>query len=365
MGGKKIKRRQKKNGEKALLKPTRGAKTIDLHQAKEGEKVEESSLEPQKRAPAPQVASGLASESKNGPLPYGRRFPVRLRRTAGDLQILETGHDLLSEAGDLPHSYDETRVVLLPVEPYLIHAYWEVTFDELEKAKHRLGDGHKRSQSVLRFYDITNIVFDGTNAHSSFDVHIDLQARNWYVRLWSPEKSYFVELGFKAEDGRFFPSARSNIAHTPRVRPAPRVDERYMHVAGDYDLLEIVPMPIGRKPSYDLMPPPTYGSGHGGSVGQSSKEKARPSEVKTAQPIDSARILRRRLAELSRFRMGAKPPFRPEVPSTQDVNVQYRKERDLDLTEMSERRFTLGVSSKQNRSSRHNCERSELVSIQK
>jgi len=60
-------------------------------------------------------------------------------------ETLESPRELTSEPGDLPDSYGETRVVLLPVEPYLVHVYWEVTFLELKKAKHRLGDEYGRS----------------------------------------------------------------------------------------------------------------------------------------------------------------------------------------------------------------------------
>jgi hypothetical protein len=42
-------------------------------------------IEPQKRAHSPQLAAGLASESENGKVPYGRRFPAAC---CGELQIL-------------------------------------------------------------------------------------------------------------------------------------------------------------------------------------------------------------------------------------------------------------------------------------
>ena len=35
-----------------------------------------TAIEPQKRAHSPQLAAGLASESENSKLPYGRRFPA-------------------------------------------------------------------------------------------------------------------------------------------------------------------------------------------------------------------------------------------------------------------------------------------------
>ena len=40
-------------------------------------------FEPQKRAHSPQLAAGLASESENSKLPYGRRFPAAC---CGELQ---------------------------------------------------------------------------------------------------------------------------------------------------------------------------------------------------------------------------------------------------------------------------------------
>ena len=211
-------------------------------------------------------------------------------------ETLESSRELTSEPGDLPDSYGETRVVLLSVEPYLIHVYWEVAFVELEKAKHRLGDEYGRSRAVLRCHDVTNIIFDGTNTHGSFDVDIDLKAKNWYVSLQSPEKSYFVELGFRTEDGRFHPIARSNIAETPPDRPAPKSDEYYMLVAGDYDLVETVPAPVDVQPN--KIAPRFYTS--------------RPRRLRKKSPILSG----------------------------------HEKGSGFDLTEISEKRFTFGLSSK-------------------
>ena len=44
-----------------------------------------TAIEPQKRAHSPQLAAGLASESENSKLPYGRRFPAAC---CGELQML-------------------------------------------------------------------------------------------------------------------------------------------------------------------------------------------------------------------------------------------------------------------------------------
>ena len=142
MGRAEVRQRQRKGGEQAPVKATTDAKTIVPHQTEKLDKVEESKSQP-----------------------------------------LESHWKLTLQPSELPDSYGETKVVLLPVEPYLLNVYWDVFFTELEKAKHQLGDEYGRSQAILRCYDITNIISDGTNAHSFFDVRIDLLAKNWYVHL--------------------------------------------------------------------------------------------------------------------------------------------------------------------------------------
>ena len=69
----------------------------------------------------------------------------------------------------LPEAYGKTRLVLLPVDPYLIHAYWEVAPEQLKEA-------------TLRFYRSKPLDY--------FDVPVDLQSRKSYVRLWRPKESH-------------------------------------------------------------------------------------------------------------------------------------------------------------------------------
>src|SRR3989442_9314602 len=93
----------------------------------------------------------------------------------------------------------------------------EVTPESLRQAQHALGTEMEGARAVLRFYDISLIHFDGTNAHHTFDIDIGLEARNWYVHLWTAEKSYCADLGFVARAGRFHAITRSNVVHTPRA----------------------------------------------------------------------------------------------------------------------------------------------------
>ena len=97
---------------------------------------------------------------------------------------------------ELPRSYGRSRVVVLAIDPYHVHAYWEVTPQDVESARSRsTAAGPPALTWVLRFYDVTRVAADTACAHEHFDVAIELEARNWYIDLWSPDKTYLVELG--------------------------------------------------------------------------------------------------------------------------------------------------------------------------
>lgn len=225
---------------------------------------------------------------------------------------------LPKEPSEFPHFYEHPRVVLLPVNPYLVHVYWEVAPGDLKEIKKLLGRPALRAQPVLRFSDITCIIFDGTNVHSQFDVDIDLGAGNWYVHLWGPGKSYFVDLGLRTADGQFHPLARSNIAETPRAWPSGRAEETYMLVEGDYHRVEAVPPPLGHAPGPVRMRPESPGAAESTEIGQ--------------QLIDPSS-----LQDWSQF------VSEPEEGWGRNPEAELND--DTDLTAMNERRFLFGMSS--------------------
>ncbi len=129
---------------------------------------------------------------------------------------------------ELPRSYEETKIVLLVRDPYWVHVYWDVSREALLKAKAELGKEWDSAKSVLRVYDVTGIEFDGTNAHSSFDIEITGGANNWYIHTGVPNRTFCVEIGIRAPSGKFIALARSNKATTPRDAPSDITDEKWM-----------------------------------------------------------------------------------------------------------------------------------------
>lgn len=109
----------------------------------------------------------------------------------------------------LATSYGKSRLTVLAVNPYLVYAYWDFDASALPCPP---------PPAILRFHDVTPD-FPG----ASFDVAVDLEARSWYVPVWSPARTYSVDLGWSEED-QFHPLAKSNQVETPRAWPVTQVE---------------------------------------------------------------------------------------------------------------------------------------------
>ncbi|HET9235098.1 MAG TPA: DUF4912 domain-containing protein, partial [Candidatus Eisenbacteria bacterium] len=121
---------------------------------------------------------------------------------------------------EIPWGYGVTRVTAMAVDPERFFAYWEITDPDLERARAMLAEGSS-ARLVLRIYDVTGRIFDGTNAHHSFDVPVERTDRQWFLNLNRPESRAVVELGVVGTQGSFAPLARSNPVDFPRREPAP------------------------------------------------------------------------------------------------------------------------------------------------
>ncbi|AEH51864.1 DUF4912 domain-containing protein [Pseudothermotoga thermarum] len=133
---------------------------------------------------------------------------------------------------DIPTSYGSDRLVLLAVNPYLVHVFWDLSFSTYEKLA-------KTGNVVLRLYDVTFIIFDGTNAHRIFEagVHLDM-CKNYYFKVPMANADYLAELGYKKDNGEFIPVLRSNICRTPSAFPSSSDRQRW-YVRGKPQIVTI------------------------------------------------------------------------------------------------------------------------------
>jgi hypothetical protein len=67
----------------------------------------------------------------------------------------------------------------------------------------------------LRIFDITDIYFNGMNAHSVTCIKVNISDQFWTIKGLRRNRSYICELGFLTESYLFFPILRSHPVHTP------------------------------------------------------------------------------------------------------------------------------------------------------
>src|ERR1700684_2130698 len=87
-------------------------------------------------------------------------------------------------SGALPESYGDNRIVILPRDPLWFFAYWELTQDRADSASRDFGaDIWDKAMLILRTFDVTGSEHDGVETAPFFDVEIQKQARQWYVKV--------------------------------------------------------------------------------------------------------------------------------------------------------------------------------------
>ncbi len=111
----------------------------------------------------------------------------------------------------LPKTYKKDKLVGLEVNPSWIHFYWDFS----EKTREIL---KAHSPLLLRVYDVTYIEFNGTNAHRTFELELNMSTRKYYVQVPQPNADYIAEIGYK-EGNKFVPLLRSNLVTTPPSSP--------------------------------------------------------------------------------------------------------------------------------------------------
>jgi len=95
---------------------------------------------------------------------------------------------------EIPARYGVEHLVILPVNPYKIFAYWE-----LEK--------ERQGEAILRVYY--------RNRKEFFDLSVDIDSMSWYIDVPEDGVDYQAELGIM-DRSRFVPVLRSNVIKLPR-----------------------------------------------------------------------------------------------------------------------------------------------------
>lgn len=126
----------------------------------------------------------------------------------------------------------EDRLFAAAREPSAIFACWQIGISRRRLIEQHFAKPWEQLPLCLQVYDVTDIVFEGDNAHSVRRTSISALADNWYIEGLAEDRTYIVDYGLLTPEGRFFCLLRSApVAAPPRTPDEPFTPRaRFVHL---------------------------------------------------------------------------------------------------------------------------------------
>jgi len=176
----------------------------------------------------------------------GNRFPFDGRAACGTLsgpavppaptpfpqQHLRDLSWNLAQGFPRPFAIDQMHFAF--VQPGMGFLWWHVNDATAARARADWGDTANGARPMVRIHDVTDILFDGNNAHGSFDLEVNSLQGNYYLRHRRLGRSLLAEVGLRSPAGAFRPLARSAAVRFDRDRPSGDFRADGLFVARDF-----------------------------------------------------------------------------------------------------------------------------------
>jgi uncharacterized protein len=166
-----------------------------------------------------------------------RKIAEELDSTVGKVQYqwkkYKDNEEIEVSTGEKASKSNETRIrthfwkkrILIPTEhltAWLIDknklfVYWRLLDVKKDLVSSYFDKPFASYQKVLRIYDVTDILFTGSNAHQVKEAKLYEKQGISLLSELQPNRCYITELGVKLSDHEFFPLLRSNAVHIPRT----------------------------------------------------------------------------------------------------------------------------------------------------
>ena len=127
------------------------------------------------------------------------------------------------------------RLVVMVRGPFWLHAYWELTPAGVVRAQAALGELWHTAKPMLRLLEVSSAGSSTAAERVRRDVPIHGGVTNWYIDVSDPPKTYRMEIGYLAANGRFFSLARSNTVSTPAQASSEKLDNHWTDVVENCD----------------------------------------------------------------------------------------------------------------------------------
>ena len=130
---------------------------------------------------------------------------------------------------------DTDRVVLMVRDAFWLHAYWEISSRAVIRAKAAMAEHWHTAKPVLRVLRAASN--RSTTAAETIDRNIEIHGgvNNWFIDVDDPPKTFRVEIGYLASNGKFFSVARSNSVTTPKSNSADMSEKTWADMATNCD----------------------------------------------------------------------------------------------------------------------------------
>jgi len=122
-----------------------------------------------------------------------------------------------------PVPFTTEHLALTTIYPRLGYLQWHVREASVTRLQAQHAAAWHGAALVVRVYDVTDLVFDGLNAHHFFDIAISSLNGNYYLTVERLERNLLAEVGFRLTDNSFHALVRSNTVFFDRDRPASNV----------------------------------------------------------------------------------------------------------------------------------------------
>lgn len=110
---------------------------------------------------------------------------------------------------------DSNRIILSAIGPSSLFVYWEVNLLKRNLICQHFQTDWTHLPLFLRIYDVSDILFDGYNAHELQEHRVFNDCDHWYLHHVHPNRHYLVDFGTKSTANGFFTVLRSNVVQTP------------------------------------------------------------------------------------------------------------------------------------------------------
>jgi hypothetical protein len=107
------------------------------------------------------------------------------------------------------------------------------------------------ARPILRLIEVDTGATTNTTERVAREIAIHGGVANWYIDVQDPPKSYRVDIGYMADNGRFVALARSNSITTPSPGSSDALDQNWHDIAKDYERIYSLSGGYAEQPSSD------------------------------------------------------------------------------------------------------------------